>query len=80
MASPAEVVSGTKLNERAAITSDNFPGIYRGESCGHQVLGVARAGLLRRPLGTGSQAQSEIYALWMSREFSQLTLNLDLEV
>ena len=44
MAAAAQIVDGTELNQQAAITTDNFPGIYWGKRCSHQVLGVARAG------------------------------------
>jgi hypothetical protein len=46
-AAPAEIVSCAELNEKTTITSNDFSGIYRSESRGHQVVGVARAGLLR---------------------------------
>ena len=33
----AKTVIGSELDQQAAITADNFPGIYRGESCSHLV-------------------------------------------
>src|SRR5438270_13227335 len=44
-AASAKVIGCTELNEQATVASDNFPGVDRGESCSHQVLGVARAGI-----------------------------------
>ena len=56
----AEIVDGTELNEQAVVATDNFPGIYRGKSCGHLGLGVARAEALR---GAGGQAPN-LKVIW----------------
>jgi hypothetical protein len=36
-ASAAKTVICTELDQKAAITTDNFPGIYRGKVCSHFV-------------------------------------------
>jgi len=38
MATPTKIVGGTELDQQAPITTNHFPGIYRGKSCSH--LGV----------------------------------------
>ena len=35
MAAPAKVIVSLKLDEMTAIATDDFPCIYRSQSCGH---------------------------------------------
>ena len=53
VAAAAKIVGGTELNEQAVVATYDFPGINRGESCGHLGLGAARAEALH---GAGGQA------------------------
>jgi hypothetical protein len=44
MAAAAKIVDGAKLDQKAMIAADDFPGIYRGKIRSHSGLGGARAG------------------------------------
>src|SRR5215467_4469504 len=59
VAATAKVVNGTELNEKAAIATNDFPGIYRGKGRSHVGVGVARAGVSWN-LGGGFQTCSVI--------------------
>ena len=43
MTAAAQIIGCTELNEQAVVATDNFPGIYRGKSCGHLGFGSSQS-------------------------------------
>jgi hypothetical protein len=56
MAAAAKIVGSAKLNQQAAVATNNFPGINRGKSGSHEQVGVARAGKTHGTQRHGSDA------------------------
>src|SRR5215475_13385814 len=60
MAATAHVIGCTELNEQAVVATNNFPGIYRGKSCGHLGFGSSQSVGTPRSRWSGSKSQGNL--------------------
>jgi hypothetical protein len=49
MATTAKIIGRAELNQKASVATYNLPGVDRGKSSGHLLVGVARAGNTQEP-------------------------------
>ena len=60
MAPAAELIAGTELNEQAVVATNDFSGIYRGESRGHLDFGSCQSTGTPRSRWSGSNIQGNL--------------------